>query len=77
MFLELKVVILVKNYSLQILGVISWGSLFIGVNVPSFVRSSDIWVTGCSCVESVTFVRKCSNISLWDRWVTVCKSLID
>jgi len=27
-------------------------------------RCSDIWVTGCSYVESVTFVRKYDNIFL-------------
>jgi len=52
------------------LDVISWGLIFIGVNGTSFVwRSSDIWVTGCNYVESVTFVWKCSNISLWGRWM--------
>ena len=52
----------------RLLAVISWGFLFIGVNGASFVRrSSDIWVTGCNYVESVTYVRKCSNISLWGR----------
>jgi len=32
-------------------------------------KSSDIWVTGCNYVESVTFVRKCSNNSLWGHWM--------
>jgi hypothetical protein len=41
-----------KNY-----GLIPWGFFLIGVNGANFVRrSSDIWVTGCSCVEYVTFV---------------------
>jgi hypothetical protein len=62
-----------KNYFIQILCVISWGFLFIGVNGASFVqRSSDIWVTGCSHVESGTFVSKFSNISLWGRWLKLC-----
>jgi hypothetical protein len=51
-----------KNYFIQIFGVILWGLLFIGVNGASFVqRSTDIWVTGCSYVESGTFVWKFSN----------------
>jgi len=38
---------LMKNYFIQILDVLSWGFLFIGLNGSSFVRrSSDIWVTG-------------------------------
>ena len=64
---------LMKNYFIQILGVISWGFLFIGVNGASFVwRISDIWVTGCSYVESGTFVWKFSNISLWGRCLKLC-----
>jgi hypothetical protein len=50
--------------------VIAWDFLFIGVNgaILFFVqRSSDIWVIVCNYVESVTFVRKRSNISLWGR----------
>jgi len=44
------------------LDVISWDFLFIGVNGATFVRRiSDIWVSGCIYVESVTFVRKCNN----------------
>jgi len=62
-----------KNYFIQILGVISWGFLFIGINGTSFVqRSSDIWVTGCSYVESGTFVWKFSIISLGGRWLKQC-----
>ena len=55
------------------LDVISWCFLFIGVNGASFVRSSgDIWVTGCNYVESVTFVQKCTNISLRGSWMKLC-----
>ena len=44
--------------------VISCRFLFIGVNGGYFVRRiSDIWVNGCSYVESVTFVRK--FFTLW------------
>jgi hypothetical protein len=66
--LESSVVILTKIYFIQIFGCnivkfslhrCKWG-IFVW-------RSSDIWVTGCNYVESVTFVRKCSNISLWGR----------
>ena len=45
-----------KIYFVRILGVISWGFFFIGVNGASSVRrSSGIWVTGCNFAESVTF----------------------
>jgi hypothetical protein len=58
-----------KNYFIQILGVISWGFLFIGVNGAFVQRSSDYGVTGCSYVESGTFVWKFSNILLWGHWL--------
>jgi hypothetical protein len=59
-----------KNYFIQTFGCNILGFLFIGVNGACFVRRSNgIWVNGCSYVESVTFMRKCSNISLWGRWV--------
>jgi len=49
----------------RFMDVISRGFFFIGVNDASFVRtSSDIWVNRCNYAESVTFVRKRSNISL-------------
>ena len=55
-----------KNYFIHIYGSNIRRFLFVGVNGASYVRrSSDIWVTGCNYVESVIFVRKCSNISLW------------
>ena len=43
--------------------VISCGFFFMGVNGASFVRtSSDIWVTGCNYVESVTL---CGNVVIF------------
>ena len=59
---------LMKDYFIQIFGcdVVSFFFLFSGVNGASVVRrSGDIWVTGCSYGECVTFVGKCGNISLW------------
>ena len=62
-----------KIYFGQIFGVISWGFFFIGVNGASSVRrSSGIWVIRSNCVESVTFLRRCSNISLWSHWLKLC-----
>jgi len=57
-----------KNYFIQILNVISWGFLFIGVNGASFMcKSSDIWVTGCNYVKSVTFVQKYFTVGSTDE----------
>jgi len=53
------------NYFIQIYGCNIVRFLLHQCKWMSFVwTSSDIWVTGCSCVESVTFVWKCRNNSL-------------
>jgi len=59
-----------KNYIIKIFGCNIVGFSLHRCNLASFVRRcSDIWVTGCNYAESVTFVRKSSNIPLWGRWM--------